>query len=290
MNVRKLLQIGFTFCMVAIAIMCGRWVWEHYLYSPWTRDGRVQADIITLSPDVSGSVTSLAVSDKQAVKKGDVIFTIDTRRYQAAVDELSAEVESKSLAFELAQHDLDRRTALRKDNDISAQELENSQITTKMAKAALDIAEAKLATAQIDLDRAVVTSPVDGIVVNMNLRQGNYVKQGMPVLSVVADNSLYVTGYFEETKLPLIHEGQEATINLMSGGKPLTGKVTRIGNAIADTNTATNSQLLPQVQQTFNWVRLAQRVPVDIEITDTPEQTRLVAGMTASIRLNTKED
>ena len=154
-----------------------------------------------------------------------------------------------------------------------------------MAEASLDLAKANLASAQIDLERASITSPVDGTIVNLTLREGNYVSQGSPVLSVVAANSIYVTGYFEETKLPLIHEGQKATITLMSGGKPITGTVKSIGNAIADTNTSANGQLLPQVQQTFNWVRLAQRVPVDIELKEIPKDTRLVAGMTASIRL-----
>ena len=73
----------------------------------------------------------------------------------------------------------------------------------------------------------------------------------------------------------------------MSGGKALSGTVSSIGHAIADTNTSTNSQLLPEVQQTFNWVRLAQRVPVDIKLDKVPENTRLVAGMSASVRLAT---
>ncbi|MBU2979925.1 HlyD family secretion protein [Alteromonas sp. C1M14] len=284
----KFLRIGLTFVVIIIAVMSGHWVWEHYLYSPWTRDGKVQADIITVAPDVSGWVTSLAVKDKQTVKKGEVIFQVDTRRYQAVVDELQAAVENKQLALDLANHEFSRREGLKSKNSISAEELESSRISASMAKAALELAQARLASAQIDLQRATVKAPTDGVVVNLSLRQGNYVQQGTPVLSIVAKDSLYVTGYFEETKLPLIYEGQQASITLMSGGEPIKGTVISISNAIADSNTATNSQLLPEVQQTFNWVRLAQRVPVDIRIDSVPDNIRLVAGMTASIRLDTQ--
>ena len=287
LNMGKVLSIIVTLLVIAVAVFSGRGVWDHYLYSPWTRDGRVQADIITVAPDVSGWVTAMPVKDNQKVQKGDVIFRVDVKRYQAAVDELNAQVHSKQLALDLAQHEFTRREKLRERNSISAEELESSRISSDMAKAALDVAKAQLASAEIDLERATVTAPVSGRVVNLTLREGNYVNQGTPVLSVVADNTLYVTGYFEETKLPLIHEGQKATIHLMSGGKALSGTVSSIGHAIADTNTSTNSQLLPEVQQTFNWVRLAQRVPVDIKLDKVPENTRLVAGMSASVRLAT---
>lgn len=281
----KVIRIIITLAVIVAAVLSGRWVWDHYLYSPWTRDGKVQADIITIAPDVSGWVTALAVEDDQQVKKGDVIFQVDVKRYQAVVNELQAQVRNETLAVELARHEYARREKLRESNSISAEELESSRISADMAEASLDLAKANLASAQIDLDRATITAPVDGTIVNLTLREGNYVSQGSPVLSLVAANSVYVTGYFEETKLPLIHEGQKAKITLMSGGKPITGTVKSIGNAIADSNTSANGQLLPQVQQTFNWVRLAQRVPVDIRLEEVPEGTRLVAGMTASIRL-----
>lgn len=283
----KVIRIIITLAVIFIAVLSGRWVWDHYLYSPWTRDGKVQANIITVAPDVSGWVTRLAVEDNQDVKKGDLIFQVDVKRYQAVVNELEAQVRNEALALELAQHEFSRREKLRQGNSISAEELESSRINADMAQAALDLAKANLASAQIDLERASVSSPSDGTIVNLTLREGNYVSQGSPVLSVVAANSVYVTGYFEETKLPLIHVGQKAIITLMSGGEPISGTVRSIGKAIADTNTSANGQLLPQVQQTFNWVRLAQRVPVDIRIDKVPDNTRLIAGMTASIRLAT---
>ena len=79
------------------------------------------------------------------------------------------------------------------------------------------------------------------------------------------------------------------SLSLMSGGEPLTGSVVSIGKAIADSNTSSNGQLLPQVQQTFNWVRLAQRIPVDIKLDPLPEDINISAGMTVSIYLQEAE-
>ncbi|SJL83507.1 HlyD family secretion protein [Vibrio palustris] len=284
--IKKPLRISLTLIVIIIAILAGHWIWQHYLYSPWTRDGRVRADIITIAPDVSGWVTHLNVKDNQEVKKGDVILTIDDKRAKAALAELEAQVEGNRYALELAQHKYQRRIELSKQGKLVSDETtESARIKAKQAQATLKLSEAKLNAAKIDVQRSIVTAPQDGSIVNLSLREGNYVSKGKSVLSLVHKGSLYVTGYFEETKVPMIHEGQKATITLMSGGKPLTGKVSSIGKAIADNNTQGNNQLLPQVQQTFNWVRLAQRIPVDIKLDPIPEEVNLSAGMTVSIQL-----
>ncbi|WP_115720511.1 efflux RND transporter periplasmic adaptor subunit [Gallaecimonas mangrovi] len=285
----QILRIAVTLLFVAVAIIAGTWVWNHYLYSPWTRDGRVRANVVTIAPDVSGWVNQLNVKDNQVVKKGDVVFTIDATRYKAAIAEDQAAVEKAQYSWELAKHKYDRRKQLIAKKVISDEDLETYRINTELAKAAYDLAEAQLAAAQIDLDRTVVKAPENGTIMNLNLREGNYVSKGNSVLSLVKKQSFYVTGYFEETKMPLIHVGQKAVIHLMSGGKPLTGTVVSIAKGIADSNTAANSQLLPQVQQTFNWVRLAQRIPVDIKLDTVPEGVTLSAGMTASIDIKTAE-
>ncbi len=281
----KLARISLTLVTLVVAIVLGHWIWQHYLYSPWTRDGRIRAHVITIAPDVSGWVNGLKVSDNQEVKKGDVIFTVDDTRYKAAITELQAQVENKKYAWELAKHQYSRRKTLSDEKLASAETAESARIATELAKSNYDLAMAQLATANINLDRTVIRAPADGSIINLTLRDGNYVSQGKSVLSLVKAHSFYVTGYFEETKIPLIKLGQKATITLMSGGKSLTGTVTSIGGAIADSNTTGNSQLLPTIQQTFNWVRLAQRIPVDIKLDDYPDSFNLSAGMTVSIHL-----
>ncbi|MGB2065324.1 efflux RND transporter periplasmic adaptor subunit [Marinomonas gallaica] len=282
------LRVALTVAVVLLAILAGYWIWQHYLYSPWTRDGRVRAEVITIAPDVSGWVTSLNVTDNQEVKQGDVILNIDDARARTMVEQLEAQVAGNQYALELAQHQYERRRQLsQKDQLVSDETIESARITVKQAEATLKLSQAKLNAAKLDVERSQVTAPQDGYIVNLNLREGNYVSQGKPVLSLVKKGSLYVTGYFEETKLPMIHVGQQANVHLMSGGQPLTGKVTSIGRAIADSNTTSNGQLLPQVQQTFNWVRLAQRIPVDIEL-DPFDGVQLSAGMSATIHLATE--
>lgn len=282
----KFVRISLTLTTLVIAVILGHWIWQHYLYSPWTRDGRIRAHVITIAPDVSGWVNDVKVSDNQDVKKGDVIFTVDDARYKAAIAELEAQVENKKYAWELAKHQYSRRETLTNKQLISEETAESARITTELAKSNYKLAQAQLASAQINLDRTVIKAPADGSIINLTLRVGNYVSQGKSVLSLVKANSFYVTGYFEETKIPLIKLGQKAKITLMSGGKALTGTVTSIGDAIADSNTTANSQLLPQVQQTFNWVRLAQRIPVDIQLDDYADDLNLSAGMTVSIHLD----
>lgn len=280
------LRIIVTLIIVALAVVAGRWVWDRYLHAPWTRDGRVQAHITTIAPDVSGWVTQLHVADNEQVAKDQPLFAIDAARYEAALAEQKAVRQTKALAWQLAKLEYQRRQQMAKEDAISQEALAASRLKVELAQADYNLANAQLAALELSVARTQVKAPQAGTIVNLDLREGNYVEQGRPVLSLVRHNSFYVTGYFEETKLPLIHIGQRATITLMSSDTRLTGKVTSIGRAIADTNVGRNEQLLPRIQQTFNWVRLAQRVPVEITLDPVPESVRLVAGTTASITLN----
>ncbi|WP_166372210.1 HlyD family secretion protein [Psychromonas sp. SA13A] len=283
----KYLRILFTLVVVIMAVFAGRWVWTDYMHTPWTRDGRVRADIVTVAADVSGWVTTLNVKDGQLVKKGQLLFSVDNKRYQAALEKSKANTEGALLAWELAKHKYNRREALNNQKAISEEGLELTRINRNIAKANYDLAKTEQALAQLNVDRTEVVAPVSGQVINLNLRQGNYIGQGVSVFAIVKSDSFYVTGYFEETKVPLIYENQEAQIALLSGGKKLTGHVVSVGKAIANTNTQSNSQLLPQVQQTFNWVRLSQRIPIDIQLDTLPKDIQLSAGMTVTIHLTT---
>lgn len=284
----KLLRVGITLLVVAIAVFAGSWVWNHYLYSPWTRDGRIRADVITIAPDVSGWVTEVSVKNNQAVNQGDPLFTIDDTRYQAVLAEARAKVAEKRSALELARHRYQSRQEVSDPQAISGEDLETYRINMESAKARHELAMAELETARIDLERTQVVAPADGTINNLHLRRGNYVVKGEAVLSEVKANSFYVTGYFEETKLHLVQIGQSARMTLMGGDRKLTGTVASIAPGIANTNTSSNAQMLPQVQQTFNWVRLAQRIPVDIALDHLPEDIHLSAGMTVSIYLDSE--
>ncbi|SDF63807.1 RND family efflux transporter, MFP subunit [Onishia taeanensis] len=280
----KLLRMLTTLVVVALALAAGAWLWHYYLYTPWTRDGRVRADVITIAPDVSGWVSELSIEDTQAVDKGDVLFQINRQRYATAVDTAKAVVAQKKAQWESKQHEETRRNRL-SNRAISDEDLDLARLETQSAKASLDQAQAELESAQLDLERTTVTAPADGNVLNLRLSEGNYVNTGNPVMALVKADSYYVTGYFEETKMPGIAVGDPARITLMSGDTQLDGHVAGIGRGIADSNTTANDQLLPKVEPTFSWVRLAQRIPVRIELDDIPDGTLLSAGMTATVRI-----
>ncbi|WP_042977098.1 HlyD family secretion protein, partial [Burkholderia sp. AU4i] len=128
-------------------------------------------------------------------------------------------------------------------------------------------------------------SPVDGYVTQLRLRHGDYAVEGKPGISVLDAHSFWITGYFEETKLRRVATGAPATIRLMGFDPLLSGHVTSIGRGIADENGTLDELGLPAVNPTFSWVRLAQRIPVRIEIDRVPAGVLLAAGMTCSVEV-----
>ncbi|MFI0472527.1 efflux RND transporter periplasmic adaptor subunit [Halomonas sp. HMF6819] len=282
---RSSLRILLTLIMVALAIAAGTWLWRYYLYTPWTRDGRVHADVITIAPDVSGWVRTLSVGDTDYVDQDDTLFQIDKARYQAAVDQAQAEVNHRQATLELNRAEASRRNRLGNSRAISEENQQIAQINSQVAAADLEQAQASLDAARLDLERASVTAPASGHVLNVQFSEGNYVSRGTPVMALIREDSYYVVGYFEETKMASIRVGDPADVTLMQGNTRLNGRVAGIGRGIADANTTLNAQLLPQVTPTFNWVRLAQRIPVRITLDEVPSDTLLSVGMTATVRI-----
>ncbi|MFY1017911.1 efflux RND transporter periplasmic adaptor subunit [Ectopseudomonas khazarica] len=278
------IRVGITLAMVAAAIFAGSWIWQHYMYSPWTRDARVRADVVTIAPDVSGWVLELKVRDNQQVKAGDLLMTIDRDRYQAAVEKAQAVVDIRRQQLSLREHEALRRSRLGA-KAISAELLDNAKISAEMARGEYREAQADLRIAELNLARSEVRAPRDGQVTNLVLAQGNYVKAGQAVMALVDTRSFYVQAYFEETKLPRIQVGAPVEVWLMGGTDEIRGEVESISRGITDRNASPDGQLLADVEPTFNWVRLAQRIPVRIKLTSLPEDIALSAGMTASVRL-----
>ncbi|CDG50974.1 HlyD family secretion protein [Vreelandella titanicae] len=282
---RPSLRILLTLVIVAIAVAAGAWLWHYYLYTPWTRDARVHAEVVTIAPDVSGWVRTLEVVDTDHVAQGDTLFEIDNTRYQAAVDSAQATVDHRQATLELSRAEENRRNQLSNNRAISAENQQIAQINSRIAAADLQQAQAELASAQLDLARTQITAPVSGHILNVHLTAGTYANRGTPVMALIADNSFYVVGYFEETKMTSIDMGDPVDVILMNGDTHLAGRVAGIGRGIADSNTTLNQQLLPQVEPTFSWVRLAQRIPVRIALEDVPDDTLLSVGMTATVRV-----
>ena len=325
-------RVALTIVIVLIAVFLARALWKHYMYSPWTRDGVVRAYVVRIAPDVSGLVTQVNVVDNQVVKKGDVLFVIDRARYVDALAQAKANLAAAQAAVAAAGSNIDAAragTAQSKSNyemyaaqskrrqalaDVVSNEDRADAVATadaaratlskaqagqeqavaaqQQAMAAQKQAEAALATAQLNFERTEVRAPVDGYVTNLLVRVGDYATAGAPRLALIDSDSYWIDGYFEETKLPRVHLGDDVEIRLMSGGVELRGTVEGIARGIADATNPTSTDLLANINPTFNWVRLAQRVPVRVRIDfeHMPAGTVLVAGQTATLIVHPREN
>jgi RND family efflux transporter MFP subunit len=271
-----------TFVVLLVAIVAGWQLWSYYMLEPWTRDGRVRADVVTIAADVPGLISDVFVHDNERVSKGQQLFRIDQRRFQYAFDQATADVASDQADLDQAKRDLVRSKSLT-DIAITRQQVEKSQQAVDVAQAKLDAAKAALDVARLNLERSTVVAPVNGIVTNFDLLPGRYVNVGAPVFALIDSDSFRVEGYFEETKLRRIRVGEDATVKLIGDSRVLSGHVASVAYGIEDQNRSTSSELLASVNPTFSWVRLAQRIPVRIKLDDLPADLLLVAGRTATV-------
>lgn len=279
---RRYLTTGVT---TVIAVLLVWALWYHFFRSPWTRDGRVRAEVVDIAAQISGKVVSLPVIDNQAVKKGDILFEIEPIDFKLALDQAEATVKSREFDLKVQQEDAARREKLGAQA-VSLEERQTSQSSANVAESAYQSALAARDQAKVNLERCVIRSPVNGYVTNLTLRVGDYATAGQSKLSLVDSDSFWVIGYFEETKLPNIHEKDYAHIRLMGWGPEIAGHVQSISRAIADTNSDINAQGLANVSPIFTWVRLAQRIPIRIDIDHVPKGVTIAAGQTCTIVLD----
>ncbi|KUE90026.1 hypothetical protein ASL20_04550 [Cupriavidus necator] len=268
--IRKLSLLGpvaVTLAAVVAAALTAWHLWQYYTEAPWTRDGHVRAEVIQVAPDVSGLVTAVLVGDNARVQRGQVLFVVDQERFSLALKQAQAEAASARAALALGRRQAANAAAV------------------AAAQARIDEADAAVDVARLNLARCRVTSPVDGHASDRLPRVGDFATRGRPALSVVASGSQYVEGYFEETKLPAIRVGSAAEVHIMGQRTPLRGHVQSIAPGIEDQDRAIGPNMLPSVNPTFNWVRLAQRIPVRIALDQVPAGVHLIAGQTATVRI-----
>ena len=283
------IRVLVTVVVVAAAGVAGWYLWRTYEESPWTRDGRVRVNVVMVAPDVAGAVTDMRVKDNQSVKIGDTLFVIDPARYRLALEQAEAALAGAKSVLDQRQEEQQRRERL-SSASISEEALNQARTAALSAQAAYDQAEAALGVAKLNLARTDVRSPVNGHVTNLLVHRGDYATAGHPMVALVDSDSFYVAGYFEETKLRHIKIGDHVSIRLMAYDAPLTGHVESVARAITDRDNALGSDLIANVNPTFSWVRLAQRIPVRIAIDDVPKGITLSAGMTATVVVTDPND
>lgn len=276
-------RLILTLLVVAFACVV---VWRmviYYMYAPWTRDGHIRADVIQIAPDVSGLIQEVDVRDNQVVKRGDVLFTIDQDRFKLALRQAQASLADRKETLAQAQRENKRNRGL--GNLVAREQLEESQSKEARAQSLVNEGQVAVDAAQLNLDRSVIRSPVDGFLNDRAPRPHEFVSAGRAVLSVVDSASFHIEGYFEETKLSQIHVGQKVDIRMMGDNTRLTGHVQSIVAGIEDRDRSAGTNLLPNVNPAFSWVRLAQRIPVRIAFEDVPKDFRMIAGRTATVSI-----
>ncbi|HHE5139823.1 TPA: efflux RND transporter periplasmic adaptor subunit [Escherichia coli] len=251
----KTIKYFSTIIVAVVAVLAGWWLWNYYMQSPWTRDGKIRAEQVSITPQVSGRIVELNAQAQLAKAQSDLAK---------------------------ANNEANRRRHL-SQNFISAEELDTANLNVKAMQASVDAAQATLKQAQWQLAQTEIRAPVSGWVTNLTTRIGDYADTGKPLFALVDSHSFYVIGYFEETKLRHIREGAPAQITLYSDNKTLQGHVSSIGRAIYDQSVESDSSLIPDVKPNVPWVRLAQRVPVRFTLDKVPGDVTLVSGTTCSI-------
>ncbi|WP_028774300.1 efflux RND transporter periplasmic adaptor subunit [Shewanella waksmanii] len=275
-----------TMTVVIIAMMCLSQAYSHYFSNPWTRDGQVRAHIIQITPRVTGPVTRLHVGDDEYVRKGDLLFEIEPSLYIAALANAKANELQASALLEKARNESARITALEtlEKGTVSTLDLNNVHNAVKTAEANLAAAAAVVEQARLNLDFTKVIAPTSGYITNLNLREGAQVVANSPVVALIDANSFWVEGFFKETDLQGVQTGDIAMVTLMMNpDEPMPAVVTSVGYGIAKADGSTGNTLLPNVNANFQWIRLAQRLPVKVSLLDVPADVQLRVGTTASV-------
>lgn len=279
---KRLLRPALTLAVVAATVLLLAALWRTYMLAPWTRDGRVSAEVVRVTPEVSGTVVDVRAVDNHFVHRGDILYVIDPHRFRLALDSAQAVVLARREDAALKTAAARRRNQL-SPGVVASEVVEQANGMAAIARADHDAAVAAAHLAEVNLDRTTIRAPVDGYVTNLRLRPGDYATTGTTRVSVIDAEGFWITAYFEETKLSRIAIGARAEIRLMGFEPPLSGHVESIGHGIADANESPDHLGLPTVNPVFTWVRLAQRIPVRIHIDAVPPGVTLAAGMTCSV-------
>jgi multidrug resistance efflux pump len=286
----RVIPLLITLATIALAVPLGWATWDAYMGAPWTRDGTVRAYVVTMAPEVAGRIIKLPVADNQFVHKGDELFEIDPADYGIALAQAQAQAQRDAAALEYARAHESRNARLEKQGWTTTDIYQQTKSARDQSEAALAADQAAIAKAQLDLSRTVVRSPVNGYVTNLLVQRSDYANVGENLISVVDADSFWIDGYFEETSLGRIHEGDPATIKLMGYSQVVRGHVGSVARGINVPNAQPDRAGLASVNPIFTWVRLAQRVPVRIHIDQVPDGVRLVAGMTATVQIDPRPE
>ena len=245
---------------------------------------QAKSDLAKAKAELAGAEAELAASKANLVKSQAKIHLADknANRYANLMDgAISKQEQDQMFAARDQSH---------AEHEQSAAAIEQAKANVIQQKALIEVANSNLHLAQLNLKRSAVVAPNDGTLSNFELKAGNYIKVGQAVAALIDREQMYVVGYFEETKLDKIYVGAPASVQLMGNSETYKGHVQGVASGIEDRERTSTNGLLANVNPTFSWVRLAQRVPVKIVLDEVPhDQLAFVAGRTATVHIIEKK-
>jgi len=283
---KKIITLTLTLSIISLALFFAYQKFESYIDNPWTRDGQVRTQVIQVTPRINGMITHIAVADNQAVKTGDLLFEIDPASYQIKLEQAQARLQrtleaskGKKIEYERVQkiYKRDKGAVSQKDRD-------RTEVNYYKSLADIDSSTEAVNSAKLNLSFTKVYAQVDGYVSNINFQIGSQAVANKAIMALVDTSSFWVFGFFREDAISKVKIGDRAKVTLLSyPNTPLDGVVESIAWGISHSDGNPGSNLLPSVKPVFQWIRLAQRIPVRIKLDTLPKGIELRFGLTASV-------
>ncbi len=296
---RRLALLAAAIVAVALAVVGFQWLTVGR-FQVSTDNAYVRADISMMSAKIEGYVRAIPAAENQIVHAGDVLVEIDPTDYQARVAAARAALaqaegarSSQSAERALAAADVERYRPLAEQGLLSPARMQQIEIQARQAggglaaaNAAIDAARAQLESAELDLERAIIRAPIDGVVGDRQVQVGQLVRPGAPLMAVVPLQSVYVVANFKETQIAHFHAGQLVTIRPdISHDLRLRGVLDSIAPA-----SGAEFSIIPTDTATGNFTKIVQRVPVRIRIEPGQAGAELLRpGLSAHVTVDTRE-
>ena len=274
---KSLLGLGIAAVVIASFIY---WVYSQFYLS--TDDAYVNANVVQVSSRVTGQVARLAIKNNQYVNKGQLLFALDSDPFVTVINQVKAQYAMDTAKLKLAQATEGRLANLVLKKVASAQEGDSAKASLQAAIAQIDLDNANLMQAELNLRYSQVTAPVSGWVTNVSLRVGDTVTANQPLFALISDEEFWVDANFKETELHYIKAGQHADIKVdMYPDQPFKGVVESISGG-----SGSAFSLLPPENATGNWVKVTQRVPVRVRIVKPDPKFPLRIGTSAVVTIH----
>jgi RND family efflux transporter MFP subunit len=286
--IKKLLKILLTLAILATALFFAYNRYIEYIQNPWTRDGQIRTQVIQVTPRVKGMVTKIYIVDNQRVKAGDLLFEIDPSQYIVKLNQAKARLTRTKEAAKGTKIEYERvKNIYSKDKGaVSQKDLVRNETNYYKSLADIDSAKEQVNAAKLNLSYTKVYAQVDGYVSNINFQIGTQASAYKPILALVDENAFWVFGFFKEDAIADVKVGDKAKVTLLAyPNTPLSGTVESIAWGIAHSDGNPGNNLLPSVKPVFQWIRLAQRIPVRIKLDRLPKNIKLRFGLTASVMI-----